>query len=82
VLGFLAAGSTVATWAFINGSTGWQAFAGWLFIIAAALAFFVASAMMIEATWLRPILALWKRKVVEAHPIEYAAGQPGAKVGQ
>jgi hypothetical protein len=82
VLAFLAAGSTVATWAFINGALGWQAFAGWLFIVSAALAFYTASAMMIEGAYRRPILPLFKRHTVRTEPIEYVAGQPGVKVGQ
>jgi succinate-acetate transporter protein len=82
VLGFLAAGATVAAAAFISNNTGLEAIAGWLFVIAAVIAWYLASAMMLAGSYKRTILPLGKYTSLEAHPVQYTHGQPGVKVGQ
>ena len=89
VLGFLAAGSTVSAYAFLVGAENWARIGGWLFIIAAVLAWYLASAMMLEGTWKRIVLPLGKYAraanapgTAVTRPIQYAHGMPGVKVGQ
>jgi succinate-acetate transporter protein len=89
VLGVLAAGATVASVAEVSGSTGWTRAAGWLFVVAAVLAFYLATAMMLEGTWKRVVLPLGKLSRAAntpgespMHPVQYSKGMPGAKVGQ
>jgi hypothetical protein len=86
VLGFLAAGSTSMAIGLFIGVTFWQSLAGWLFVASAALAMYLASAMMLEASYKRVILPLGKANAmpgaIVTHPIQYAAGQPGVRVGQ
>lgn len=89
VLFFLAAGSTAAAYALIAANTGWQTAAGGLFIISALIAWYLASAMMLEGTFKRVIVPLGKyhrdanipgRHLTEL--IEDQRGQPGVKAGQ
>jgi succinate-acetate transporter protein len=82
VLGFLAAGATVAAGAFISNNAGWETVAGWLFVVAAVIAWYLASAMMLAGTYKRSILPLGKYTSVEPHPVQYLRGHPGVKVGQ
>jgi succinate-acetate transporter protein len=82
VLGFLAAGATVAAVASISNSGGLETIAGWLFVVAAAIAWYLASAMMLEGTYKRAVLPLGKYRSVKPHPVQYLHGHPGVKVGQ
>ncbi len=86
VLGFLAAGSTAMAIAQLVGSGAWQALAGWLFIASAALAIYLATAMMFEGAYKRVVLPLGKRAATPGaeltRPVQYVHGQPGVKVGQ
>jgi uncharacterized protein len=89
VLGFLTAGSVVAAIAFLNSSTGTEHLAGWLFVIAALLAWYVGSAMMWKAAAGRVILPLFHTEKETnipgkepTKPIELAWGEPGVKMGQ
>jgi len=86
VLGFLAAGSTSMAIGLLIGMPFWQSLAGWLFVASAALAIYLASAMMLEGAYKRVILPLGKPNAmpgaVVTRPIEYAAGQPGVRSGQ
>jgi succinate-acetate transporter protein len=80
--GFTAAGFWApATWAVRTG--------GWLFVVSAGLAVYTAAAMMLEETFGRTILPLFKYRR-EANipgrraslPLEYRYGEPGVKIGQ
>ena len=82
VLGFLAAGSTVTAAALLGDNAGLEHLGGWLFIISAVIAWYLASAMMLAGTYKRAVLPLGKRHEIEERPIQYLYGQPGVKVGQ
>jgi len=89
VLATLAAGSTVFAIANFIGSDGWTKAAGYVFVISAAFAWYVASAMMLEGTFGRVVLPTGKYGkganrpgTVMHEPVEYAAGMPGVKEGQ
>jgi succinate-acetate transporter protein len=89
VLGFLAAGSFVFAIALSAGSTGTVKVAGWLFVIAAILAWYTATAMMLLAGAGRVILPLAKPKrdanipgSKPVKPIQLEWGEPGVKKGQ
>jgi hypothetical protein len=64
----LTAGSLIAAIALIAGSSGWQQVAGWLFVVASALAFAVGAVLMLTGGG--------------GEPLEYERGDPGVKVGQ
>jgi succinate-acetate transporter protein len=89
VLGSLATGASIAAVAEIQGWTSWSQTAGWTFVIAALLAFYLASAMMLEGTWKKVVLPLGKKtraantpgeKVTS--PVQDPKAMPGVKVGQ
>jgi succinate-acetate transporter protein len=82
VLGFLAAGATVSAVAMLNGSASLTEIGGWLFIISAIVAWYLASAMMLAGTYKREVLPIGKFHHVQELPVEYVHGQPGVKVGQ
>jgi len=88
VAGTLTAGSILAAIGY-GGTSGALTAAGYLFVISAACAWYAATAMMLAGSFGRTILPLgtWNRKgnlpaERPTHPIEYADGMPGAKVGQ
>ena len=82
VLGFLAAGSTVNAIAELGGVEGLRILAGWLFIISAVIAWYAATALMVNAASGRKIMSLGsKRKVADAQ-IHPALGEPGVMRGQ
>jgi succinate-acetate transporter protein len=89
VLSTLAAGSGVLAGAFIYGSHGWTEVAGWLFVISAGCAWYVATAMMLAAAGGRVVLPLGKLSR-EANrpggrptrPIELEWAEPGVRMGQ
>ena len=56
--GFLAAGSTLAAIADTGGYVGPELVAGWLFVISAILAWYTATAMMLEGAFQRVVLPL------------------------
>jgi succinate-acetate transporter protein len=88
VLGTLAAGSGLAAIGFLDSSKSLQHWAGWVFVISALLAWYVATAMMLKAAAGRTVLPLMKRGM-EANkpggqptrPIELEWGEPGVKMG-
>ena len=83
VLGFLAAGSTVSAIAELVGSAKGRVGAGYLFICAAILAWYAASALMLESAYHRPILGLGKTKRASAAPtLMPGTGEPGVIRGQ
>jgi succinate-acetate transporter protein len=89
VLGTLAAGAGIAAVAFLDSSTTLQHWAGWVFVISAALAWYVATAMMLKAAAGRTVLPLLKRDMAAntpggrtTRPIQLEWGEPGVKMGQ
>jgi uncharacterized protein len=89
VLTTLAVASTLLAIALIGGFPVIETIAGYLLIISALLAWYTATAMMLEGTHRRVVLPLGTRHVpqrpdrVVAHlPIQYDVGEPGVKVGQ
>src|SRR5436189_134799 len=89
VLGTLAAGSGIAAGAFIYGSHGWVQVAGWLFVISAGCAWYVATAMMLAAAGGMVVLPLGKYSRAAnvpgrkpTRPIELEWAEPGVKMGQ
>ena len=89
VLGTLAAGAGLAAVAFLSGSMGTEHAAGWVFVVAAALAWYVASAMMINSAAGKTVLPLFKTEAAANKPgaqptraIELDWGEPGVKMGQ
>jgi hypothetical protein len=89
VLGTLTAGSAAAAIRLMSGSTGTEHLAGWLFVISALLAWYVATAMMLKAAAGRTVLPLFKTDKdanVPGHrptgPIELEWAEPGVKMGQ
>jgi succinate-acetate transporter protein len=89
VLSTLAAGSALTAAGFFAGNLGTQQAGGWLYIVSAAAAWYVASAMVLEHSFGRTILPMGKwhkeanipgKKAVD--PIEYPQGMPGVRVGQ
>lgn len=89
VLGPLAAGSGFFAAGLWTGNVSLDRIAGWLFVVSAASAWYVASAMMLAATSGRTVLPLGKFSAAAnvpgrrpTTPIEYASGEPGVRVGQ
>jgi uncharacterized protein len=83
VLGLLAAGSTISAIAELVGSEGGRVLAGYLFIISAILAWYAASALMLESAYKRPVLGLGKTKRASAAPrLMPGTGEPGVIRGQ
>lgn len=81
VLGFLAAGSTIAAIANLTGSNGATILAGYLFMISAVLAWYAASAMMLEGAYHRRVLKSGKTPNHEAAVVP-GVGEPGVIRGQ
>jgi len=89
VLGTLAAGSGLAAIGFLQGDAYIQHFAGWVFVISAALAWYTASAMMLKAAAGRTVLPLFKLQseanmpgAQPTRPIQLEWAEPGVKMGQ
>jgi uncharacterized protein len=85
VAGFLAqatltAGSAFAAAGLLGASARLESVAGWLFVAAAALSFYVGAALMVDATYGMRALPLGRD--VAAEPLAYDRGDPGVKVGQ
>jgi succinate-acetate transporter protein len=88
VLGLLAAGSALAAIGFIGAFSGVVTAAGYVLVASAAVAFYTASAMMLEGTFRRAVLPVGRAhrgEPVDGAPldvIEYPFGMPGAHAGQ
>lgn len=89
VLGTLSAGSGLAAVGLLQEDKYIQHWAGWVFVISALLAWYVASAMMLKAAAGRTILPLFKgereanipgQRPTRAIQLEWA--EPGVKMGQ
>jgi succinate-acetate transporter protein len=89
VLGTLALGCALAAIGNLTVGTGWDKLAGWVFVLAAVFAFYVASAMMLAAAAGRVVIPLGKASAAANTPgrrpvraIELEWGEPGVKQGQ
>lgn len=89
VLVVLAAGSTLLAIGLLAGATDAGTAAGWVLLVSAVLAWYAASAMVLEATFKRVILPMGKRGGEPNAPgeqpkrtIQYQVGEPGVKAGQ
>ncbi|HTU33717.1 MAG TPA: acetate uptake transporter [Candidatus Acidoferrum sp.] len=83
VLWFLAAGSTAAAVGDLLGSDGSKIVAGYLFIISASVAWYVASAMMLEGAFAHPVLPLGLTARRKQEPrLVSGRGEPGVIRGQ
>ncbi len=83
VLGFLAAGSTVMAIGQLTGVSSVTMVAGYLFIISAILAWYTASALMINSVFERTVLPLGlARRARQASRLEVGLGEPGVAHGQ
>jgi uncharacterized protein len=80
VLGFLAAGSTIAAIGELAGVEGLRILAGWLFIISAIIAWYAATALMVNAAYGRTVMRLGTRRKV--NEIQLGFGEPGVLRGQ
>jgi succinate-acetate transporter protein len=81
VLFTLAVGSTLEAIARLVGNGGVHIAAGYLFIISAIIAWWVASAMMFEEAYGHPIMGVGRRKP-RAMPLTAGTGEPGVIRGQ
>lgn len=83
VLIFLAAGSTAAAIADLTGLLGVNIVAGYLFIVSAIVAWYTASALMLEGTFEHPVLGVGKtRRAREKAALLPGLGEPGVTHGQ
>jgi succinate-acetate transporter protein len=89
LLGCLAVGAGFTSAGFWAGSTWPLDVGGWLFVASAAIALYVAAAMMMENSFGRTILPLFKTRRGgnvpgrrPNRPLEYPLGEPGVKIGQ
>jgi uncharacterized protein len=89
VLGTLAAGSIVAAVHYLTGDPGWATAAGYVFVVSAILAWYVASAMMLASAAGRVVLPLGKlerdKNVPGRKPdldVEFPFHEPGVIHGQ
>jgi len=85
IAGFLAQATLAAAAAFgaagtIGASSGLDTTAGWLFVAAALLSFYVGAALMVDATYAARVFPV--SRAPQADPIAYDRGDPGVKVGQ
>jgi uncharacterized protein len=89
VLSTLAVGSGILAGALIFGSHGWVQVAGWVLVVSAGFAWYVATAVMLAAAGGRVVLPLGTYHRAAnvpggrtTHPIELPWAEPGVKMGQ
>jgi len=89
VLVTLAAGSTILAIAWVTPyGLGLQHVAGWILVASAVIAFYTASALMLESAYRLPILPVGllghrgRPRRTPLAPIQYELGEPGVKAGQ
>jgi len=88
VLVTLAVGSTLLAIGMIIGASFIEIIGAYFLIASAVLAWYTASAMMLEGTFKRVVLPVGKRDAPEtpgepgARSIQYSLGEPGVKIGQ
>jgi succinate-acetate transporter protein len=85
-LGTLSLGSISAALAFLLGSApgvGWEAVAGYAFIVAAICAWYTASALMFEGVWGKAVLPVGvTARALKAPSVAPGEGEPGVVKGQ
>ncbi|MBB4662387.1 acetate uptake transporter [Conexibacter arvalis] len=89
VLTTLWVGAGLLAVGYLTGASTWLQVGGWVLIASAALAWYTASAMMLESTFGRVVLPLGARKREANVPghiahqtIEFELGEPGVRHGQ
>ena len=83
LLTFLAAGSTTAAIGELAGVPWLMTLTGWLFIIASIVAWYTASALMLEEAFGREVWSLGKSSQVrQMRPVSVGMGEPGVIRGQ
>jgi hypothetical protein len=89
VLAPLATGSAFAAIHYLTGGTAWQTAAGWVLLASSWIAFYVASAMMLEGAAGKVVLPLGKPVIAAnkpgtrvTYPVEWPLGEPGVRQGQ
>ena len=85
VLTLLAAGSTFAAIGFTLGESWAQTTAGWLFVCSAIVAWYVATAMMLQSARGKEVLPVGKREPAGTSApglIQFRTGEPGVRHGQ
>lgn len=83
LLTFLAAGSTTAAIGELAGVPWLMTLTGWLFIIASIVAWYTASALMLEEAFGREIWSLGKSSQArQMRPVSVGMGEPGVIRGQ
>lgn len=83
VLLLLAGGSTAAAIANFTTSLAAVKVAGWLFLISSIIAWYTASALMMESVFGREVLPVGKTKYAEEAPkVAIGIGEPGVTHGQ
>jgi succinate-acetate transporter protein len=84
-LAVLAAGSTLLAIAWTAAISVLVPIAGIVMAASAVIAFYTASAMMLQGSYGHTVLPMGRRRVVgavPAQPIQYELGDPGVRVGQ
>jgi succinate-acetate transporter protein len=88
VLAALAAGSTCQAIGQLADVSGWRSVGAYFFIASAVLAWYVATALLLEASYRRVVLPMGKVRGANipgrqpSQTIQFMAGEPGVKVGQ
>jgi uncharacterized protein len=84
VLTTLAAGATLLAIAWTASLTVLVPIGGIVLVASAVIAFYTASALMLQGTYGHSILPVGRRRVasVPGQPIQYEMGEPGVKIGQ
>ena len=88
VLATLAAGATCQAIGQIADISGVRTLGAWFFVVSSLIAWYVATAMMLEGTYRRVILPIGKIRGANVpgreprQAIQFMAGEPGIKVGQ
>ena len=89
VLSTLAVGSAFSAIGFLTSGTTWEQVGGWVLLGSAALAWYVATALLLTGAWGRTVLPLGKFErranvpgMRPTFPIEFELGEPGVKQGQ
>lgn len=83
VLAFLAGGSTAAAISGLTGVAWVNIAAGYLFIVSAIIAWYTASALMLEGSFKRPVLQVGKtQRARQAPAVMPGRGEPGVIHGQ
>jgi succinate-acetate transporter protein len=91
VLLTIAAGSGFAAYGYISGAANWIPIAGALFIASGLLAWYTGTAMLLQNTFQKRVLPIWRMnqnskllagKQEGTARYEYAVDEPGVRMGQ